>query len=198
VAATHTGMTEEQFEADAKAFFAVAIYPERNVPIKQITYQPQLELLSYLRANGFKTFICSGGTIELIRAISADYYGIPKEQVIGTSFKYRFLDSSRSILREPALDLLTDKAGKPVGIQLHIGKRPVFSAGNVRSGGDIEMLEFCQSNKYPSFQLMVNHDDSTREYFYQEKDSASLKASALNKWHVVSMKNDWKTIFRNK
>jgi len=198
VAATHTGMTEEQFETEAKAFFAAAIYPERNVPIKQITYQPQLELLSYLRANGFKTFICSGGTIELIRAISADYYGISKEQVIGTSFKYKFLDSSRSILREPALDLLTDKAGKPVGIQLHIGKRPVFSAGNVRSGGDIEMLEFCQSNKYPSFQLMVNHDDSTREYFYQEKDSASLKASALNKWHVVSMKNDWKTIFRNK
>ena len=197
VAATHTGMTEDQFEADAKDFFATAIYPGRNVPIQKIVYQPQLELLNYLRAHGFMTYIVTGGTIELVRTISDSFYGIPKNQVVGTTFKYAFVDSTRSIIREAAIDLLCDKAGKPVGIQSHIGQRPIFSMGNERSGGDIAMCEFCQSNHYPNFQMIVNHDDSTREYFYQEKDSASLKAAAKNKWHVVSMKNDWKAIFPN-
>jgi hypothetical protein len=195
VGATHTGMTEDQFEADAKDFFATATYPGRNVPISKIVYQPQLELLNYLRANGFKTYIVTGGTIELVRTISESLYGIPKNQVVGTTFKYEFIDSNRSIMREPAIDLLCDKSGKPVGIQVHIGQRPIFSAGNERSGGDIAMSKFCQGNHYPSFQLIVNHNDSTREYYYQEKDSASLKAAAQNKWHVVSMKDDWKTIF---
>lgn len=195
VAATHTGMTEDQFEADAKDFFATATYPGRNVPIQKIVYQPQLELLNYLRANGFITYIVTGGTIELVRTISDSFYGIPKNQVVGTTFKYAFVDSNRTIMREPAIDLLCDKAGKPVGIQSHIGQRPVFSMGNERSGGDIEMCKFCQSNHYPSFQMIVNHDDSSREYYYQEKDSASLKAAARYKWHVISMKDDWKTIF---
>jgi len=195
VAATHTGMTEDQFEADAKDFFATATYPGRNVPIRKIVYQPQLELMNYLRANGFTTYIVTGGTIELVRTISDSFYGIPKNQVVGTTFKYAFVDSNRTIMREPAIDLLCDKAGKPVGIQMHIGQRPVFSMGNERSGGDIAMCKFCQSNRYPSFQLIVNHDDSTREYYYQEKDSASLKAAVQYKWHVISMKNDWKTIF---
>lgn len=195
VAATHTGMAEDQFEADARDFFATATYPGRNVPIQKIVYQPQLELLNYLRANGFITYIVTGGTIELVRTISDSFYGIPKNQVVGTTFKYAFVDSNRTIMREPAIDLLCDKAGKPVGIQSHIGQRPVFSMGNERSGGDIEMCRFCQSNHYPSFQMIVNHDDSTREYYYQEKDSASLKAAAKYKWHVISMKNDWKTIF---
>ncbi|MFH6950053.1 HAD family hydrolase [Flavobacterium sp. FlaQc-51] len=109
VAATHTGMTEDEFETSAKEFFASAQYPGKNVPVKQIRYQPQLELLNYLRANGFKTFIVTGGTIELVRAISADFYGIPKEQVVGTSFKYKFDDAKNTVLREPALDLFNDK-----------------------------------------------------------------------------------------
>jgi hypothetical protein len=191
VTATHTGMTEDQFEADVQDFFATATYPGRNVPIRQITYQPQLELLSYLRANGFKTFIVTGGTIEVVRAISDLFYGVSKEQVVGTTFKYEFVDSNRSIMREPAIDLLNDKAGKPVGIQQHIGQRPVFSMGN--TVGDVAMCKFCQGNHYPSFQLMVNHTDSVREYYYI--DSVALKAAAENKWHVISMKDDWKTIF---
>jgi hypothetical protein len=195
VGATHTGMTEDQFEADAKDFFSTATYPGRNVPISKIVYQPQIELLNYLRANGFMTYIVTGGTIELVRTISDSFYGVPKNQVVGTTFKYVFTDSNRTIMREPAIDLLCDKAGKPVGIQVHIGQRPIFSMGNERSGGDIEMCKFCQSNHYPSFQLIVNHNDSTREYYYQEKDSASLKAAAQYKWHVISMKDDWKTIF---
>jgi hypothetical protein len=176
-------------------FFASAKYPGRNVPIQQVTYQPQIELLNYLRANGFKTFIVTGGTIEFVRGVSQQLYGIPKDQVVGTTFKYKFADSNNSILRQPELELFNDKTGKPVGIQEHIGQRPVFACGNEGGAGDIAMLKFSQGNKFPSFQLIVNHDDSTREFFYQEKDSASLKAAAENKWHVISMKNDWKKIF---
>lgn len=198
IAATHTGMNEDAFEADVKDFFATAKVPGKNVSLKQIRYQPQLELLNYLRANGFKTFIVTGGTIEFVRAISFDFYGIPKEQVVGSSFKYKFDEANGTIIREPAIDLFNDKTGKPIGIQLHIGQRPVFACGNEGGGGDIAMLEFCQGNKYPSFQLLVNHNDSIREFSYQEKDNASLNAAAKNKWHVVNMKADWKKIFADK
>jgi haloacid dehalogenase-like hydrolase len=195
LASTHTGTTEDEFETSVKDFFSTATYPKLNVPVKQITYQPQIELLNYLRANGFKTFICTGGTIEFVRGISQQFYGIPKDQVIGTSFKYKFVDSNRTINREAALEHFNDKEGKPPAIQLHIGQRPVFACGNEGGAGDIAMLKYCQSSKYPSFQLIVNHDDADREFFYQEKDSASLKAAAKNNWHVISMKNDWKEIF---
>lgn len=195
VAATHTGMTEDEFEASTKEFFAGAKYPGKNVSLKQIRYQPQLELLNYLRANGFKTFIVTGGTIELVRAISADFYGIPKEQVVGTSFKYKFDDATNNIIREPALDLFDDKVGKPIGIQLHIGQRPVFACGNEGGAGDLAMLRYSQGSKYPSFQMLVNHNDSIREYSYQEKDNLSLNTAGKYKYHVISMKDDWKKIF---
>jgi len=198
VAATHTGMTEDEFEAATKDFFAEAQYPGRNVVLKQVRYQPQLELLNYLRANGFKTFIVTGGTVELVRAISADFYGIPKDQVVGTSFKYQFDDAKNTILREPALDHFNDKEGKPVGIQLHIGQRPVFACGNEGGAGDLAMLRYSQGSKYPSFQMIVNHNDSIREYNYQEKDNLSLNTAAKYKYHVISMKDDWKKIFPDK
>lgn len=195
VGATHTGMSEDEFETSVLDFFKDAKYPGKNIPVKQIRYQPQLELLDYLRANGFKTYIVTGGTIEVVRGISEDFYGIPKDQVVGTSFKYKYDDAKNVVQREPALDHFNDKEGKPVGIQLHIGKRPVFACGNEGGGGDIAMLKYSQGNKYPSFQLLVNHNDSIREYSYQEKDNASLNAAAKNKWHVVDMKKDWKTVF---
>jgi len=198
IGATHTGMTEDAFEIAAKDFFATATYPGRNVPIKNITYQPQIELMNYLRVHGFKTFIVTGGTIELVRTISSSLYGIPKDQVVGTTFKYHFVDSNRTLMRDPAIDLFNDKDAKPVGIQVHIGQRPVFACGNEGGAGDIAMLKYCQSNPYPSFQMLVNHNDSTREYYYQEKDTASLKAAAKNNWHVISMKDDWNKIFANK
>ncbi len=172
IIATHTGINEDAFEDDVKDFVSTATYPGKNVPIKQITYQPQIELLNFLRANGFKTFICTGGTIEFVLGISSDFYGIAKDQVIGTSFQYVFVDSNRSVYRKPALNSFNDKTGKPVNIQLHIGQRPVFACGNEGGSGDIAMLEYSQSSHYPSFQLIVNHNDSTREYYYQEKDSA--------------------------
>ena len=194
--ATHTGMTEEEFESSAKDFASTVKYPGRNVSLKEITYQPQIELLNYLRANGFRTFICTGGTIEFVRSISSQLYGIPKDQVIGTTFKYKFVDSNNQILRTQELEIFNDKINKPVSIQEHIGQRPVFACGNEGGAGDIYMLKYSQGSKYPSFQMIINHDDSTREFFYQEKDSASLKAATKYNWHVTSMKNDWKEIFR--
>jgi len=197
LALTHTGTSEEEFEKTTRDFFSGATFklPEKEVPVKQIRYKPQLELLDYLRANGFKTYICTGGTIEFVRSISKDFYGIPTEQVIGTSFKYVFADSTDKIYRQPALNHFNDKEGKPVGIQLHIGKHPVFACGNEGGKGDIAMLEFSQAGKYPSLQLIINHDDEAREFLYSEADSASLKAAAKNNWHVVSIKNDWKKVF---
>lgn len=195
VAATHTGMTEDEFEASVADFYKNAKYPGKNVPVKQMRYQPQLELLNYLRANGFKTFIVTGGTIEVVRAISQDFYGIPKHHVVGTSFKYKYDASTNAVQREVALNHFNDKEGKPVGIQLHIGKRPVFACGNEGGAGDIAMLNYSQGNKYPSFQLLVNHNDSIREFRYQEKDNASLDIAAKNKWHVVDMQKDWKKVF---
>jgi hypothetical protein len=193
--ATHTGTTEDVFEAAVQDFAATEVYPHFNVPVSGIVYQPQVELLQYLRANGFKTFICTGGTIEFVRGISEKLYGIPKEQVLGTTFKYRFIDSNRSIMREAALDWFNDKTGKPVTIQKHIGQRPVFACGNEGGEGDIAMLKYSQGSKYPSFQMIVNHNDSVREFSYQEKTNASLDEAAKNKWHVVDMKNDWKLVF---
>ncbi len=195
IVATHTGTSEDEFEAAVNDFVSSAVYPGRNVPLRQITYLPQIELLGYLRANGFTIFICTGGTIEFVRGLSMQLYGIPKYQVIGTTFKYKFIDSSRSIMREAQLDLMNDKQGKPVGIQRAIGQRPVFACGNVGGAGDIAMLKYCQSSKYPSFQLIINHDDAAREFAYQEKDNATLNAVAQNGWHLVNMKNDWKVIF---
>lgn len=193
--ASHTGMTEDEFDREAAAFFANATYPNRNTKLTGIRYQPQLELLSYLRDNGFKVFICTGGTIEFVRAISKEYYGIPPEQVIGSTFKYAFVDSSRKILRKPALDRFNDQQEKPVGIQLHIGKPPVLACGNEGGHGDIAMLKFSQTSRYPSLQLLVNHDDAAREYAYAEKDSASLTAARDNKWQIISIKSDWNKVF---
>jgi hypothetical protein len=198
VALTHTGTTEDEFESAVKDFFAKVTYPSRNVPVNQIVYQPQLELLNYLKDNGFTIFICTGGTVEFVRGISQQLYNVPKYQVIGTTFKYKFVDSNRVIIREPAIEIFNDKEGKPVSIQMHIGQRPVFACGNEGGEGDIAMLKYSQASLYPSFQLLINHDDSTREFYYQEKTNASLNAAAKNKWHVVSMKNDWEKVFPEK
>ncbi|MEL1255587.1 HAD family hydrolase [Flavobacterium sp. DGU38] len=195
IAATHTGITEDEFETFAKEFYTGASYPGKNVSLKQIRYQPQLELLNYLRANNFKTFIVTGGTVEFVRAIAPDFYGIPKEQVVGTSFKYKFDDAKNAVIREPALNHFNDKEGKPVAIQLQIGQRPVFACGNEGGAGDLAMLRYSSGSKYPSFQLIINHNDSIREYNYQEKDNLSLNTAAKYKYHIVSIKDDWKKVF---
>jgi hypothetical protein len=193
---THTGTSEAEFEKQVKDFFATAT-TANGTPVSKLVYQPQVELLNYLRANGFKTFICSGGTIEFVRVISMQYYGIPPEQVMGTKFKYVYKDTAKvnDLVRQPSIVSFNDKQEKPVNIQYHVGKRPIFACGNERSGGDIYMLRFSQGSAYPSFQLLVNHDDKDREYYYQEKDNISLNWAKKYNWNVVSIKDDWKEVF---
>jgi hypothetical protein len=190
-------MTQEAFEAQARRFFATARHPTLNAPYTTLAYAPMVELLVHLRANGFQTWICSGGGIDFIRVVSQRMYSIPPEQVIGSSLEEKFTQMSGKwvLWREPEIGFVNDKGGKPVGIDLHIGRRPVFAAGNVRSGGDVAMLVYSQGRDGPSFQLLVNHDDAGREFAYAEDDNASLKAAKRNGWTVASMKNDWKEIF---
>jgi phosphoserine phosphatase len=193
--ATHTGMSQESFDAAVRDFFANAVYPGKKVPVAQMVYQPQLELLGYLRDNGFKVYICTGGTVDFVRGISWRFYGVPAEQVIGTRFRYAYSDSSNTLQRQAGIDLFNDKTNKPVGIQQVIGKRPVLACGNEGGAGDIAMLHYCQGSPYRSLQLIVNHNDSAREFYYQETDNASLNAAGKHNWHVISMQQDWNQVF---
>ena len=197
VMATHTGMTTGEFEKMVKDWIATAKHPTTKQPFTKMVYQPMIELLAYLRANGFKTFIVSGGGIEFMRPWTEGVYGIPPEQVVGSSgkTKYEIRDGQPVLVKLPEINFIDDKEGKPVGINQHIGRKPILSAGNVFSGGDIAMLRYCQSHPGARLQLMVNHDDAVREFAYAEPDDASLKAAAANGWMVVNMKNDWKKIF---
>jgi phosphoglycolate phosphatase-like HAD superfamily hydrolase len=197
VVATHGNMSQNQFETEARDFFKTAKEPKFGVPFAQTAFLPMVELLQYLRANGFQTWICSGGWMDLMRMVMQEAYGIPPQQVIGSSLKEEWVekDGKYVLWLLPELLSICDHAGKPVDIDLHIGKRPVLAAGNVRTGGDIEMLRYCQSRKGPTFQLMVNHDDAVREFADGEKNHESLDAAKKNGWTVVSMKDDWKRVF---
>ncbi|NBC40933.1 haloacid dehalogenase-like hydrolase [Corallococcus exiguus] len=196
-AATYAGKTPDELTREARAFFQTARHPKLGVPYTQLAYAPMLELLQYLRAHGFQTWISSGGGTDFMRVVSEDTYGIPPQQVIGSDLKEKFDEGNGHpvLRREARLDHLNDKAGKPVGIEQHIGRRPVFAAGNVRSGGDIQMLQYTKEQPRPGFSLLINHDDAEREFAYQEKNGASLKAAREGGWTVVSMRQDWKRIF---
>ncbi len=195
--ATNSGMTLEAFQNEVLNFFKTAEHPKYKVSYTKVYYVPMLELINYLKTNEFEVFICSGGGLDFMRAVSDEIYGITTQNVIGSfgKAKYEISDGSSEIMKLPEVILINDKEGKPVGIDYFIGRKPIFSAGNVRTGGDIAMNTYCQSNKLPSIQLMVNHDDPVREFEYSEKDNASLDAAEKNGWNVVSMKNDWKKIF---
>jgi hypothetical protein len=195
--AVSANQSQATFDQSAAAFLATATHPQYGVKYTDVGYQPQLELLAYLRANGFQTWICSGGGMDFIRLVSEEMYGIAPQEVIGSSLKkeYRWQPGQTELWRLPEIDLINDKEGKPVGIDRAIGQPPVFACGNVRSGGDIAMLTYSQSSPHPSFQLLINHDDGDREFAYDEPDNASLAAAQQNNWQVVSMQTDWKTIF---
>ena len=197
VMATHTGMTSHEFEKIVKDWIATARHPQTGRRYTEMVYSPMLELLAHLRTNGFKTYLVSGGGIEFMRAWAEAAYGIPPEQIIGSSvkMKYELRDGQPVLVRLPELNFNDDKEGKPVGINQHIGRKPLLAAGNVCSGGDIAMLRYSQSRPGATLQLVVNHDDAAREFAYAESDNASLKAAAANGWAVVSMKNDWKQVF---
>ncbi len=198
--ATHTGNTTEEFNAIVKDWIATATHPKTGKHYTQMVYQPMLEVLAYLRANGFKNFIVSGGGIEFMRAWAENVYGIPPEQVIGSSVKTKFelRDGVPVLVRLPELNFNDDKAGKPVAINQHIGRRPVMAFGN--SDGDLQMLQYTGAGRGARFCLYVHHDDAAREYAYDRKDALArldqgLDEAAAKGWTVVSMKNDWKQIF---
>jgi phosphoserine phosphatase len=198
--ATHTGNTTEEFEQIVKDWIATAKHPKTGKLYTEMVYQPMLEVLAYLRANGFKTFIVSGGGIEFMRPWAEKVYGIPPEQVIGSSVKTRFeiRDGQPVLVRLPELNFNDDKGGKPVGIHEHIGRRPVAAFGN--SDGDLQMLQYTGAGSGARFCLYVRHDDEAREYAYDRTDHLAkldkgLDEAAAKGWTIVSMKRDWKTVF---
>ena len=197
LALSSTGMSPEAYAKEVDAFFASARHPTLGVPYRQTTYQPMLELLQFLRDNGFETWIGSGGGIDFMRPISETFYGIPPEQVIGSSGQYdvSLAGGKVAVLKAARLGAINDHEGKVAGVLAHAGKVPVFVAGNVRSGGDIAQLAYSQQSPYPSFQLLINHDDAAREFAYDEANGASLAAAQAGRWHVVSIKNDWDRVF---
>lgn len=200
VAVTHAGMTSEEFAKITTEWLGNARHPRFNRPYTELVYQPMLELLAHLRANGFKTYIASGGGVEFMRPWTDPVYGIPPEQVLGSSIKTKFemRDGRPVIFRLPEINFIDDKAGKPLGINQQIGRRPIAAFGN--SDGDLEMLQWTTMSGGVRFGLIVHHTDAEREYAY-DRDShfgkldKALDAAAVNKWTVVDMKRDWKKVF---
>lgn len=200
VMASHAGMTTEEFEQVVKDWLATARHPRFQRPYNELVYQPMLELLAYLRTNGFKTYIVSGGGIDFMRPWAEKVYGIPPEQVIGSSIKtkYEVRDGKPVLVRLPEIDFIDDKAGKPVGIHKFIGRRPVMAFGN--SDGDYEMLQYVTAGNGPRFGLIVHHTDADREYSYDRESpigrlDRGLDDAEQNGWVVVDMKKDWKQVF---
>jgi len=200
VMTTHSGSTQKEFETEVKEWIATAKHPSKNVGYDKLVYQPMLELLDYLRANNFKTYIVSGGGVDFMRAFVSEIYGIPSEQIIGTRMKTEFdyNNGNPVIKRLPAIDFVDDKEGKPLNIQKIIGKKPVFAGGN--SDGDLQMMQWTASNTHKSFMLYVHHTDSVREWAY-DRDShigrfdKGLDQAIQDGWTLVDMKNDWKVVY---
>ena len=201
VMATHAGMTTAEFERTVTDWIATARHPRFKRPYTALVYQPMLELLAYLRANGFKTFIVSGGGIEFMRPWTEKIYGIPPERVVGSSIKTKLelRDGKPVLVRLPELNFIDDNADKPVGINAHIGRRPIAAFGN--SDGDRQMLEWTQAGGGARLMMLVRHDDAKREYAYGAESKIGTFSDALaaeagkNGWTVISMKNDWKRVF---
>jgi hypothetical protein len=198
--ATHAGMTTEAFEKTVRDWIATAKHPKTGRLYAEMVYQPMLELLRYLRASGFKTFIVSGGGTDFMRVFSEKVYGIPPEQVIGSTGKLKFeLREGKPVLvKLPEIDFIDDKDGKPVGIQKHIGRRPILAFGN--SDGDLQMLQWTAAEGGARFMGIVHHTDAEREWAYDRKSHIGQLDKALDEanakgWTVVDMKRDWKRVF---
>jgi hypothetical protein len=200
VMATHTGNTTEEFAAIVEEWLATARHPTTKRPFTEMVYQPMLEVLAYLRANGFKTFIVSGGGIDFMRPWTERVYGVPPEQVVGSSVKTRFelRDGMPVLERLPKVNFIDDGAGKPVGINQHIGRRPILAFGN--SDGDLQMLQWTTAGSGPRLGLLVHHTDAKREWAYDRMSligrlNDALDQAPANGWIVVDMKQDWKVVF---
>lgn len=200
LAATHTGMSTDEFAASVSDWLATAKHPATGKPFTAMIYQPMIELLGYLRANGFKTFIVSGSGIEFIRPWAEQAFGIPPEQVIGSAgrLKLEMRGGIPALVKLPELILNNDKEGKPSGIHAHIGRRPLMAFGN--SDGDLQMLQWTAAGSGPRFCLYVHHDDAEREFAYDRESHIGRLDKGLDEareknWPVVSIKDDWKKIF---
>jgi phosphoglycolate phosphatase-like HAD superfamily hydrolase len=203
IMATHSGMTAAEFEKDVSDWLATTKQSKFKRLYTELIYQPQLELLDYLRANGFKTFIVSGGGIAFMRPITEKVYGIPPEQVVGSSVvaEFQVKDGKPALVRQPKINFINDKAGKPVGIYQHIGRRPILAFGN--SDSDMQMIEYTMAGKGRRMGLFVHHTDAKREYAYDRKSHVGTLDKALDRaaaegWIIVDMKKDWKQIFPEK
>lgn len=200
---THAGMTNAEFETIVQKWLASARHPKFDLPYTQLVYQPMVELMEYLRANDFKTFIVSGGGIEFMRPWTQKTYGIPPYQVVGSSIKlkYELKEGKPMMLRLPEVNFIDDKEGKPIGIENHIGLKPIAAFGN--SDGDYQMLAWTTSGKGPRLGMIVHHDDAAREYAY-DKDTAfgkldkALTDAKSHGWVIIEMKSDWREIFKEK
>ena len=196
---THAGMTTEEFSKIVEDWITHARHPKFDRPYTEVVFQPMLELLAYLRANGFKTFIVSGGGVEFMRVWAEKTYGIPPEQVIGSSIvtKFEIVDGVPVLTRLPQLNFIDDNVGKPVAINMHIGRRPIAAFGN--SDGDLQMLQWTAAGSGSRFSLLVHHTDPVREYAYEAtsmgKLEVALTEAAARGWTVVDMKTDWNRIF---
>jgi len=200
VMATHAGMTTDEFERIATAWLDTTVHPTSGRPFTDMVYQPMLEVLDYLRAHGFKTYIVSAGGIEFMRPWTEEVYGIPPEQVVGSSIKTSFeiRDNGSVLMRLPEIDFIDDKAAKPVAINSHIGRRPIAAFGN--SDGDLQMLQYATGGDNPGFALLVHHDDAEREWAYDRESHIGRLDKGLDEadargWTVVSMQDDWRMIF---
>lgn len=203
VMASHAGMTTDEFTKTVKDWLKTARHPQLGRPYCELVFQPMLELLDYLRAHGFKTYIVSGGGIEFLRVFAEEVYGIPPEQVIGSSIKTRFelREGKPVIVRLPEIDFIDDKEGKPIGINKFIGRRPIAAFGN--SDGDLQMLQWTAAGRGARFCLLVHHTDAEREWAYDRKSHVgrldkALDEAATKDWTVVDMKRDWKVIWPEK
>ena len=205
MAVTHAGMTIDEFTKTVIDWTATARHPRFNRPYTELVYQPMQELLAYLRANGFKTFIVSGGGIEFMRPWTERVYGIPPEQVVGSSSVVEFRDRHRrqagAAQAWPEIEFVDDGPGKPVGINRFIGRRPIFAFGN--SDGDLQMLQWTVGGQGPHFAGLVHHTDAEREYAYDRESKVGKLDKAWDEamakgWTVVDMKQDWKTVFPDK
>ncbi|MGO4306891.1 HAD family hydrolase [Cupriavidus sp. RAF12] len=200
IAVANSGMTVDDYDRTIRDWLATARHPKFNRPYTELVFQPQLELLSYLRANGFKTYIVSGGTIDFMRPWSQAAYGIPPERVIGSSqaIRYTVQDGKPVLLREPKLDFIGDGPGKPIGIYRNIGRQPILAVGN--SDGDFQMLEYTTGGSGARMGVLIRHDDAEREFAYDRashfgKLDKALDAAPAKGWVVVSMKRDWQQIY---
>ncbi|HYO88006.1 MAG TPA: HAD family hydrolase [Candidatus Limnocylindrales bacterium] len=197
VFATHGGMTQAEFEEQALAFLTEQRHPRFGVPFKQLVYKPMVELLRTLEAHDFRVFIASAGGMSFMRTVAEDIYGIPRERVIGSNvaFELRSADSGPVLYRLPGLiEPLSDGPGKPANIELHIGRKPILTGGN--ANGDIEMLWYSETSPYRSLQLFLQHDDDEREYAYAGSVvDRALETAGARGWTVISMRDDWETVF---